>query len=87
MDTKTVIYFVGATLVLAVLGIVALAATGERPIPDVLQNIAVGCLTGLVGLLVPSRPTRSERGHVDLSAAILIGVLAIVVLALLGYFR
>jgi hypothetical protein len=28
---------------------------GTVPIPDVLQNIVVGALTGLVGLLVPSR--------------------------------
>ncbi len=38
----------------AVLGIIALAWRGQ-PIPDVLQNVAVGSLTGLVGLLVPVR--------------------------------
>ena len=52
-----VIMFVGATLLVSVAGIVYLSAgAGEgRPIPDVLQNVAVGSLTGLVGLLVPTR--------------------------------
>lgn len=52
------ILFVGATLILSVLGIVLLAFGdfgGGRPIPDVLQNIAIGSLTGLVGLLVNPR--------------------------------
>jgi hypothetical protein len=56
MNTRAVVYLVGATLILAVVGIIYLSAgTGGRPIPDVLQNIAVGSLTGLVGLLVPTR--------------------------------
>lgn len=49
-----VIIAVATTLVLAVVGIVALALT-DNAIPDVLQNVAVGALTGLVGLLVPTR--------------------------------
>lgn len=52
--TTMVISFVGTVLVLSVIGIVALT-WGDNPIPDVLQNIAVGSLTGLVGLLVPAR--------------------------------
>lgn len=52
--TTTVIYVVGACLVLSVMGIVGLSAIGNT-IPDVLQNVAVGSLTGLVGLLAPSR--------------------------------
>lgn len=58
MNIKTVIYFVGAVLVLSVLGIVLLALSAV-PIPDVLQNIAVGSLTGLVGLLV--QPSRANQ--------------------------
>lgn len=48
---RLVVGFVGLTLLVATGGIIALAATGH-PAPDVLQNIAVGALTGLVGLLV-----------------------------------
>lgn len=50
---RLVIALVGITLLGALLGIVLLALQGQ-PIPDVLQNIAVGALTGLVGLLVPA---------------------------------
>ena len=50
---KLVVAVIGAVLVVAVLGIIALAATGKST-PDVLQNVAVGALTGLVGLLVPA---------------------------------
>jgi hypothetical protein len=55
MTTRYVVYLVGACLLLAVGGIIYLASNnGGQPIPDVLQNIAVGSLTGLVGLLAPS---------------------------------
>lgn len=50
---KLVIAFVGVTLLGAVAGIVVLAVQAIA-IPDVLQNIAVGAMTGLVGLLVPA---------------------------------
>ena len=53
-NTRAVVYFVGFTLLASLVGIVVLATQGQ-PIPDVLQNIAVGSLTGLVGLLVPAR--------------------------------
>lgn len=53
-NLKMVVAFVGAVLVLSVVGVVLLALQGV-PIPDVLQNIAVGSLTGLVGLLVTPR--------------------------------
>lgn len=51
------ILFVGATLILSVLGIIALSfGMGEaRPVPDILQNIASGSLAGLIGLLVNPR--------------------------------
>ncbi len=50
-----VIGFVGITLLGSVVGIVVLALN-TQPVPDVLQNVAVGALTGLVGLLaVPTR--------------------------------
>lgn len=51
---RLVITFLGITLLGSVAGIVALAATGN-PIPDVLQNIAVGSLTSMGTLLVPTR--------------------------------
>lgn len=51
---KLVCGLVGLVLVMAVGGIIALAATSHA-IPDVLQNIAVGALTALVSLLVPTR--------------------------------
>lgn len=53
MNTRLVIIAVTVALILSVVGIVLLAVL-EQPIPDVLQNVAVGSLTGLVGLLVPS---------------------------------
>lgn len=53
-----VIGFVGGVLLLSVVGIVVLAWGGSA-IPDVLQNVAIGALTGLVGLLVPNRGTKS----------------------------
>ena len=50
---RLVLVFVGLTLLGSLAGIVVLALNAQ-PIPDVLQNIAVGALTGLVGLLVPA---------------------------------
>lgn len=48
-----VVSFVGVTLLGGLAGIVMLSAM-ERTIPDVLQNVTIGALTGLVGLLVPA---------------------------------
>lgn len=54
---RLVVAIVGVALVLAVLIIGALAIRGQS-VPDVLQNIAVGAITGLLGLLVQgNRPT------------------------------
>lgn len=53
-STRLVVLAVALALLLAIVGIVVLALQGQ-PIPDVLQNVAVGSLTGLVGLLVPTR--------------------------------
>jgi len=57
---RAAILFVGATLLVCVLGIIGLAwgAGGGRPIPDILQNIASGALAGLIGLLV--NPTKGN---------------------------
>lgn len=52
--TRLVTILVGLALLLSTGGVIALAFQGI-PIPDVLQNIAVGSLTGLVGLLAPTR--------------------------------
>jgi hypothetical protein len=49
-----VINLVGLIAVLALAGIVTLAVLG-RPMPDVLQNLAVASLTGLTALLVGRR--------------------------------
>lgn len=56
-STRLVVLAVATALVLSIVGIVVLALQAQT-IPDVLQNVAVGALTGLVGLLVP---TRAER--------------------------
>lgn len=45
-----VVAFLGGTLVLTVAAIAVLAGL-DRPTPGILENIAVGCLTGLAGLL------------------------------------
>lgn len=49
---RQAVYFVGFVLLISVVGIVVITITTDKTIPDVLQNIAVGSLTGLVGLLV-----------------------------------
>lgn len=56
---RLVICFVGVTLLASLAGIIILASQNHG-IPDVLQNVAVGSLTGLVGLLVPSRAPAGE---------------------------
>lgn len=69
IDTKqfeTAIKFLGATMMVCVLGIIVLAGF-EKPIPDVLQNIAIGTMTGLVGLLVQKRPDESNPIPVSIS--------------------
>lgn len=60
-DLRYVVYIVGAALLLSVGSITYLAASGAT-IPDVLQNIAVGSLTGMVGLLAPSPVQRRREG-------------------------
>lgn len=64
MNTRLVIIAVTVALILSVVGIVLLAVL-EQPIPDVLQNVAVGSLTGLVGLLVPSGRDQDTSEPVD----------------------
>lgn len=54
VEVKYVVAALAGVLVLSVAGIVLLAYV-ERPIPDVLQNLAVGSLTALAGVLVPVR--------------------------------
>lgn len=82
MNTRNVIYIVGAALLLSVAVIGYLAGTSDRPIPDVLQNIAVGSLTGLVGLLVPSNHTVTRRGEGGESALTVALVVLVVVVVL-----
>lgn len=62
MDVRlvlAVVAVVGLSLLGSVVGIVVLALNGQ-PVPDVLQNIAVGSLTGLVGLLVQTKNRADE---------------------------
>lgn len=51
---RLVAMIIGAVLIIAVAGIIVLAAT-DHAIPDVLQNVAVGALTAEGALLVPTR--------------------------------
>jgi hypothetical protein len=46
----SVVLFLGASLLLTLLGIAVLAGL-DKSVPGILENIAVGCLTGLAGLL------------------------------------
>lgn len=57
IELKYVVLALTATLLLAVGGVIALAFNNQ-PIPDVLQNIAVGSLTALAGVLVPAGRAR-----------------------------
>lgn len=50
---RLVIIFLGATLILSVLSIGALAGFG-KDVPGILENLAVGALTGIGGLLARS---------------------------------
>ncbi|KRF19666.1 hypothetical protein [Nocardioides sp. Soil796] len=53
-NTKLVITFVGTVFMVALCGIIVLAVRDQN-VPDVLQNIAVGSMTLLGGLLVPAK--------------------------------
>lgn len=52
-----VVRILGGALLTATLAIAVLAGLG-RAVPDILPTLAVGCLTGLAGLL--ARPTDSS---------------------------
>lgn len=54
-------YILGAALLVS-LGIIGLLAYGGKPIPDVLQNIAVGSLTAEAALLVRSSNGPAPQG-------------------------
>ena len=54
MNLRPVIYIIGAALLLCLAFIGGISLTSDRGIPDVLQNVTIGSLTALVGLLVPS---------------------------------
>lgn len=57
---RLVIALLGAALLACVVGIIALAVL-EAPVPDVLQNIAVGTMTALGALLArPSLTSKDE---------------------------
>lgn len=46
-----VVCIVGAALIVA-LALIGWLAASQQPIPDVLQNVSIGALTGLLGLLI-----------------------------------
>lgn len=84
---RLVVALVGGTLVLCVAGIVGLVAF-DKTVPDILENVTVGALTGLVGLLATARDDApSEQGAADpvfaaaVAAATLVVAFALVVLA------
>jgi hypothetical protein len=52
-ELRPAVAFLGAALILAVVGITALAFAG-KPIPDVLSSLALADLTGLAALLRPA---------------------------------
>lgn len=58
---QSAVYFIGAVLILCVGGIIAITLMTDDSIPDVLQNVAVGSLTGLVGLLVTPRDSAPQQ--------------------------
>lgn len=63
MDVRYVVAALAAVLLVSVVGIIVLAFNGQA-IPDVLQNIAVGSLTALAGVLVPvtGSPPATRQG-------------------------
>lgn len=63
-----VVLFLGGTLLASVAAIAVLAGTGS-PIPGILENVAVGCLTGLAGLLARGPSTEPQPVVVTNSAA------------------
>lgn len=69
----------------------ALSLAGMTALVALLKGIAAGYKDPETGASVlsdpPPRVRRNEHGHVDLSTALLVGVVALVVLALLGFFR
>jgi len=80
---RLVVALVGGTLVLCVAGIIALTGF-ERTVPDILENVTVGALTGLVGLLATARDDApTEQGAADpVFAAVVAAVTLLVALAL-----
>lgn len=52
---KLVLLIIGLVLVIDVVFIGMLALQGDRPIPGVLENVALVGFTALIGLLVPTR--------------------------------
>ncbi len=79
-----VIVFLGVALLTCIGGIIGLTAT-DHPVPDVLQNLGVGVLGGLVGMLVrtPQQPPpyRDDAGYSAIEEMLLV-LLVFVVLVL-----
>jgi hypothetical protein len=74
--------------VLEVDWVTALSLAAMTALVALLKGVAAGYKDPETGASVLSDPPpQVERGHVDLSTALLVGVVALVVLALLGFFR
>jgi hypothetical protein len=97
MSQKTynlVVFTLGATLALCVLSIAVLAGL-DKAIPGILENVTVGCLTGLAGIVTrppqdeqrvtvvntPNDPVPVEAGHADTN--LIIGVCLLLLTAAL----
>jgi len=61
---KIVLLLVGAMVLLALAGIIGLSAF-DRGVPETLPTVAVGGLTAMVGLLVPSKSANSSDSDSD----------------------
>lgn len=61
MTTTLAIKILGAALILAILAIAVLVGL-ERTPPDILELLAASALSGLLGVLAPSRSTGDTGG-------------------------
>lgn len=59
-NMRLVVLLLGTTLLVSVVAISTLAGLGST-IPDVLQNVAVGSLTGLAGVLARDKATEGQE--------------------------
>lgn len=94
-----VVMFLGGTLLASVVAIAGLAGT-DHAVPGILENVAVGCLTGLAGLLARGPSTEpqavvvtnneaepvpvNDAGAVDVVTALVVVLLIVLILVVVG---